>query len=211
MGNVCEVLVRPDEAVVLAGHSRGAKLAALAAQQAAGLVLVDPVDASDFAPIDPPRFPSALSALNATPPPWRAAAVVYAANAGACAPATVDGAAFADALARRDGAKLLCVRSEDATHFGCLDEETFTQAAACPGPASEPGTRLYRSATRAAATAVCYSACASGAGVGALRSAAASLTEIDAAAASADAQPKASGRYAPRWNGGNRLTVSLTV
>jgi pimeloyl-ACP methyl ester carboxylesterase len=92
--------------VLLAGHSRGAKISALAAAQdprVRALFLVDPVDSTPWAPLSP-GFPSAAAALAAMAPAGGAGrvppvAVVGSALGGDCAPAGANYATFFDAAA----------------------------------------------------------------------------------------------------------------
>jgi len=194
--------------LVLAGHSRGAKLSALLATKlpsTSALLLIDPVDASDFAPISD-EYPSALQAIRDSSTQWSAAAVICADRAGACAPVGVDGDAFYDVMARGKHARsLIRIRASDATHFGALDAETFTQASACPGPATRRGADEYRMSTRAVACGVCASALGE---KDALSLVSRELTAMDAANADEEVSSDAStSRYAARWRGGRRLVV----
>jgi pimeloyl-ACP methyl ester carboxylesterase len=96
LGALCDT-----HAVLLAGHSRGAKVSALAAAQddrVRALFLIDPVDNTPYAPLGP-GFPSAAAAL-AAPRPGRAplpVAVVGSELGADCAPEGANYSRFYDA------------------------------------------------------------------------------------------------------------------
>ncbi|GBF88765.1 hypothetical protein Rsub_01666 [Raphidocelis subcapitata] len=108
--------------VVMAGHSRGAKLATLAAEgdaRIAALCLIEPVDVTVYAP-ESPRRPSATAALSrlAASRRFLPVAVVAGDNAGACAPAGSNYDSYFDAA--RVG---WLVRVKGGGHFAVVDDD----------------------------------------------------------------------------------------
>ncbi|KAI8470431.1 MAG: Alpha/Beta hydrolase protein [Monoraphidium minutum] len=120
------------QGVMLAGHSRGAKLSALAAaadSRVAGLALIDPVDVTQYAP-ESPRYPSAASALAGLPPSrFLPLAVVGGSLGGACAPLESNYDRFFDSVP--PGAPAWLVEVRGAGHFAVLDDATVLQRIVC--------------------------------------------------------------------------------
>eukprot|EP00798_Chlamydomonas_sp_ICE-L_P007347 gene7347-468_t len=116
---------------LLAGHSRGAKISALAACSGglagisiAGLMLLDPVDGS-YDMVEGIRYPSSLPGLQECKPP---ALVVGLAKNGVCIPKSANYKKFFEALTNGE---LLDKRAAQAGHFSVLDQLTFLQGSVC--------------------------------------------------------------------------------
>ncbi|WIA37001.1 hypothetical protein OEZ86_008238 [Tetradesmus obliquus] len=136
--------------VYAAGHSRGAKLAALTAAadpRVAALCLIDPVDVTVYAPLSD-RFPSAAAALTAVAQSGRflPVAVVGSGLAGDCAPRFNNYSAFFTAAPSAAWEVLLPA----AGHFQYLDSTTALQRAVCGGGADGPDDAAVRAVSQAA-------------------------------------------------------------
>jgi hypothetical protein len=175
--------VRADaRAVLVAGHSRGAKLAAAAAAddgRIAALGLLDPVDRT----FENPGAPSAADALRrafaAGAGPSGSAGrqppdvlVVGAGRNGDCIPAASNYAAFAAAAASLPAAATAALVAPGAGHLQFLDGLSTLQAAACARPRGidEAGLRAASAAALCAwGRAALAERCGSGGGDGGLR------------------------------------------
>mmetsp|Transcript_46105 Transcript_46105/g.130760 ORF Transcript_46105/g.130760 Transcript_46105/m.130760 type:complete len:485 (+) Transcript_46105:69-1523(+) len=141
---------------LLVGHSRGAKIASLAAvadDRVAGLCLLDPVDNTIWAPVSP-GFPSACDALRAAERPLPVA-IVGAGAGGDCAPAEANFRKFFDAVGRPSW--LLVIPA--AGHAQFLDPEGMgsLQKAVCRGSSDGGlnGTAVDDAVVKAVAAAAC--------------------------------------------------------
>ena len=117
-----------DRGVYLLGHSRGAKVACLAAAadtRVAAVCLIDPVDNTVYAPLGP-GFPSAADALRGVGRPLPVA-VVGASLGGDCVPTGSNYERFFDAA---PGVAWEVVIA-NAGHFQFLDSQTLLQQAIC--------------------------------------------------------------------------------
>ena len=140
---LCPTVSCDSDAVMVVGHSRGGKVAVLAAAvdpRIRALVLLDPVDTTAFAPLAP-GFPSAVAALAAasghstapgalevrfshSPPP---VVVVGGGRSRDCVPAEANYSRFFDAAP----APALEVVLPEAGHLQFLDYQSFAQESAC--------------------------------------------------------------------------------
>jgi len=117
--------ITDTQSVLLIGHSRGAKMSALAAAQDArvkGLALIDPVDSSSMGPSGP-GYPSALPALRAAAAARRLPVLVVGAGAnGDVVEAAANWSNFTRAAAG-GGAPTWEVKIESCGHLQFLDKQ----------------------------------------------------------------------------------------
>lgn len=116
--------------VYLLGHSRGAKIATLAAAgdaRVAALCLIDPVDNTVYAPLGP-GYPSATQALRNLPARRSLpVAIIGSSLGGDCVPANANYSKFYAASPGTAWEVLL----NDTGHFQFLDRQTIVQQAIC--------------------------------------------------------------------------------